>query len=136
MSENAEKAAAIYEKELISFFDLARGNWPRLDLALLGLGEDGHTASLFPGDAVLREANQLVATVFRKDVSPPQRITVTLPVINHASVIFFLVSGREKAQILKTVLEGNERQLPAQQVNPLNGEVLWFTDQPAASALK
>ena len=131
-----ETAAAVYEKELASFFDLRNGECPRFDLILLGLGQDGHTASLFPGDPALSETNRLVAAVSQKEIDPAERITVTLPVINHAAVIFFLASGREKSQALKTALEGKGRQLPAQQVNPPNGEVWWFADQPAASLLR
>lgn len=131
-----ETAAAVYERELASFFNLRNGEYPRFDLILLGLGQDGHTASLFPGDSALFETDRLVARVSQKEMDPSERITVTLPVINHAAVIFFLTSGREKSQVLQTVLEGKEGQLPAQKVNPIEGEVWWFADQPAVSALK
>jgi len=131
-----EIAAEHYEEELASFFKLKKGEFPRFDLALLGLGSDGHTASLFSGHPALLEARRLVVPVFQKNIDPPQRITVTLSLINEAETIFFLVSGHEKAAVLKTVLEGQrDTILPAQRVKPSRGEIFWYTDQAAAARL-
>ena len=129
------QAAARYERELQSFFRV-KSKPPCFDLILLGLGKDGHTASLFPGDPALSEKERWVVPVMRKEADPPQRITVTLPVINQAEDVFFLVSGVEKAAILKRVLEGKSQDLlPAQRVQPSHGKVLWVADQAAASLL-
>lgn len=112
-------------------------DWPRFDLVLLGLGEEGHTASLFPGSPVLGEERRLTAAPW----VPAQhtfRITVTPPVLNHAAVVMFLVSGEAKAAAVAAVLEG-ERQpevYPAQAVAPAAGRVIWLLDRAAASRLR
>ncbi|MBI4431473.1 MAG: 6-phosphogluconolactonase, partial [Candidatus Omnitrophica bacterium] len=130
--ENPEISAAFYEKELVSSFNLKNGEWPHFDLILLGLGNDGHVASLFPGSPELLLTNRLAVPVVGEKIEP-SRVTVTLPLINQAEFIFLLISGREKAEILKAVLEGaGNNSLPVQKVNPQDGEVLWFTDQSAA----
>lgn len=109
---------------------------PRFDLILLGLGRDGHTASLFPGSPALTEYLRWVLPQ-QAEADPPWRITLTLPVINAAAEVIFLVSGREKAPILRQVLRGPEdlRALPAQAVQPAGGDVIWLADGPAASLL-
>jgi 6-phosphogluconolactonase len=109
---------------------------PRFDLILLGLGLDGHTASLLPGSPALTEYLRWVLPQ-ETEVDPRWRITLTLPVINAAAEVIFLVSGREKAQILRRVLREKEdlRALPAQAVQPARGDVIWLADGPAASLL-
>jgi 6-phosphogluconolactonase len=110
---------------------------PQLDLVLLGLGEDGHTASLFPGTAALHDQTHLV-TVGHAPKGVTLRLTLTLGVINRASVILFLVTGSTKAQIVRRVLEPRtnaDRQLPAALVNPDQGRLIWLLDQSAASEL-
>lgn len=131
-------AAQIYESELRT--DLSARvdpgvDLPRFDLILLGLGLDGHTASIFPGSPSLTEYLRWVLAQQAPDGS--WRLTLTLPVINAASEVLFLVSGREKAQILRRVLRGEEdlRALPAQAVQPVNGDVIWLLDASAASLL-
>ena len=123
MSENpnAAEAAEQYEKAVP----------PRLDLILLGLGTDGHTASIFPGSEVLHETKRLVAAPWVEKLKA-YRITMTLPLINNAASVVFLVSGAEKAEIVKEVLQGPKR-YPAQEVRPTNGELMWMLDQEAAS---
>lgn len=131
--KSPEASAASYEAILRRHFGDAR---PRFDLALLGLGEDGHTASLFPGSPVLDEQSRLVSAV-----SPSgqelHRVTVTVPVLNDASVVAFLVSGSAKAAALKAVLEGarEPRRLPAQLIQPSRGRLLWLVDRAAAASL-
>jgi len=121
-------AARRYEKELHGFF--APGP-PVFDLVLLGLGGDGHTASLFPGDPALRERDRWVAAV-RKPGEDFARLTLTLPLLNRAAQILFLVSGGGKAAILAKVLEGPPGRLPAQLVAAGAAEVCWLVDRAAA----
>lgn len=126
-----EQAAANYEVELERVF----GGPPRFDLILLGMGRDGHTASLFPHTPALRERTRRAVANFYAPVEPPWRITLTLPVINAAGVIF-LVSGADKAETLRQVLEGEYKpdDLPAQLVRPAGGS-LWLVDTAAARLL-
>jgi 6-phosphogluconolactonase len=129
-------AAALYEQELRSFFAPSVGQFPKFDLVLLGLGADGHTASLFPGSEALRERTRLVVAPMVTKLGV-HRITLTLPVINNARAVMFLVSGGQKAETLARALEGGERgeKLPAQLVRPRDGTVLWLVDRAAAHML-
>ncbi len=124
-------SASLYEKELARFFALKPHEFPRFDLVLLGLGQDGHTASLIPDDPALHESAHLAVEVEAKGY-PEKRVTLTLPVLNQAHAVFFLVSGPDKAQVLQKIIEGKNN-FPAGQVNPQHGEVTWFLDQQAAS---
>ncbi len=128
---NAAQAASDYEQTLI---ETTQQSLPRLDLILLGLGTDGHTASIFPGSEVLHETKQLVVAPWVEKFQT-YRITMTLPLLNNGASIVFLVSGSEKAKIVKEVLEGSEK-YPAQAVKPTNGELLWMLDEDAASEIK
>jgi 6-phosphogluconolactonase len=138
-SENpdASMAAGAYERLLREFFRLGEGQFPRFDLTFLGLGPDGHTASLFPGTKALNEQRRLVVSnwvgKFYTD-----RITMTAPVFNHAACVVFLVGGEDKAAPLKAVLEGDYEplQLPAQLISPREGRLLWIVDSSAARLLK
>jgi 6-phosphogluconolactonase len=126
----AEDAARRYESMLQETYgaptlDPAR---PLFDLVLLGLGSDGHTASLLPGEPILEERERWVAAVSHG--RPETRITMTYPVIESSRRVAFLVSGREKAAILRTIREGGSC-VPAARVQPV-GELLWFVDQAAA----
>lgn len=129
-------AAEKYERELISFFNLKTGQLPRLDCVLLGVGTDGHTASLFPGTQALKEKRRLVVANWVEKFQH-HRITMTVPVLNHAAQVIFLVSGQEKAEVLKQILEGDYRPdlLPAQRVRPVDGKLLWLVDAAAGSYL-
>lgn len=126
-------AADEYEALLRRHFE---SHMPSFDLIMLGCGKDGHTASIFPGSGVLREGKRLVAAV-RGDKTGPDRITMTLPLINYARKIIFLVYGSEKASIVREVLEGGGkgRNLPAAEVDPPHGRVQWLLDLEAASLL-
>ena len=127
---DAQKAADEYEQTLI---EQTRQSLPRLDLILLGLGADGHTASIFPGSEVLKETQRLIAAPWVEKLNT-HRITMTLPLLNNGASVLFLVSGAEKAGIVKEVLEGSEK-YPAQAVQPTNGELLWMLDKDAASQI-
>ncbi len=112
------------------------GQIPALDLNLLGMGEDGHTASLFPGTPALREKKRLIVAVSAKGI-PEKRITFTFPLINHSRNIFFVIAGASKAQVLKRVLSSERTNplLPIQKVHAKKGKMTWFLDQSAASEL-
>jgi 6-phosphogluconolactonase len=129
-----ERAARVYVKELEGFFC---GPRTRFDLVLLGLGEDGHTVSLFPQSAALQETERLVVAVeARYGDRPAYRVTLTLPAINTARQVWFLVMGQTKAEIVQAVLEGRAQGLPAQQVQPMAGQLTWLLDAAAASQLE
>lgn len=132
---DAEVAAAEYEQELVNFFHLRNHDWPRFDLIFLGLGEDGHTASLFPGSKALAETSRRVAANWVEKFKA-FRITLTFPVLNHAAEVVFLASGTGKAEILSEVLRPGARKYPAQSVQPENGRLLWLLDQDAGSLLR
>ena len=133
---DAAAAAAAYEQTLRTFFQLQPGEFPHFDLILLGMGPDGHTASLFPGTKALEEKSRLVVANWVEKFKT-HRITFTLPVLNAALNVAFLVSGTDKADALKQVLEGNApgEQYPSKLVNPQNGKLLWLLDRAAASGL-
>ncbi len=126
------QAAREYEAELKAAF---RSPQPAFDLVLLGLGEDGHTASLFPGSTALKHKKHWVTAVEHHRPPPPlvTRITLTLPVLNAAREAWFLVSGGGKANILRRILdtEGETDLLPAQQVQPVSGELVFLVDKAA-----
>ncbi|HEY1161096.1 MAG TPA: 6-phosphogluconolactonase [Terracidiphilus sp.] len=131
-----EVAAGRYESELRNTFRLEGAESPRFDLIALGMGDDGHTASLFPHTEAIHELNRLVAAnhVPQKDT---WRITLTWPVINHASSVFFLIAGADKAAILKEVLTGpcDVDRLPSQLIWPASGILTLILDKAAAALL-
>jgi len=134
---DAERVAEEYAWTLRSDFDLEGAELPRFDLVLMGLGADGHTASLFPGSEAVRERSRLVIAPWVRSLGV-YRITLTAPVFNHAALALFLVSGEEKAEALKTVLEGDFQpdRFPAQIVRPEDGRLLWLVDRAAARCLR
>jgi 6-phosphogluconolactonase len=124
-----EEAAERYENDIRAFFGPES---PQLDWTFLGLGEDGHVASLFPGsDALLAPGDRLVLPVFGSAKPPPVRLTMTLDLINQSREIHFLVFGRRKREILRKVLEGDGT-LPAQRVAPIAGAPIFWADREAA----
>jgi 6-phosphogluconolactonase len=132
-----QEAAVDYENELRRFFQAAVNAVPRFDLILLGLGEDGHTASLFPGSAALNEHNRLVATVYVQRLKA-HRLTLTLPVTNAAAQVTFLIAGQSKSAIVQKLLwvDSGGAELPAGKVRPANGHVVtWLVTQDAAAEL-
>lgn len=135
--DEPEQAARQYEERIRKEFGGSAGAWPRFDLILLGLGEDGHTASLFPGTAALNERQRLVVPN-QAPQGTRQRLTFTLPLINQARTVLFLVSGKGKAPVLRSVLEdpaADPRTYPAKLVSPEEGRLIWFLDRAAASGL-
>jgi len=126
--------ASLYEDELRTFFNAA--SWPRFDLVLLGMGDDGHTASLFPGTKALAERQAWVVANWVEKVGA-FRITLTAPAINHAANIAFLVTGATKAERLLEVLRGalDPEKLPSQLIQPLDGSLFWLVDKAAAGRL-
>jgi 6-phosphogluconolactonase len=104
---------------------------PRFDLIHLGLGEDGHTASLFPGDPALEEQRALVAAVHHAPKPPPERLTLTLPVLNAARAVLFMAQGASKSEALSRVLR-RDPALPASRVQPVAGELHFIVDQASA----
>jgi 6-phosphogluconolactonase len=137
-TENPDAGAVAdnYEKTVRKFFQLAPDAVPSFDLILLGMGPDGHTASLFPGTAALHEKTRLAVANW-VDKLKTNRLSLTLPVLNAARYVAFLVSGTDKAAVLRSVLEENVPgdQYPAKLVQPKNGKVIWFLDRAAASSL-
>jgi 6-phosphogluconolactonase len=134
-ADDPEAAAVEYGQRLSQVFETRRGELPRFDLILLGMGVDGHTGSLFPGSPVLKEVFRTVAAVHAAAASIPQRFTFTLPVINAAARVMFLVSGAEKAKVLKTVLKEPTCGLPAALVRPTDGRLTWLLDRAAAALI-
>ena len=131
-----EKEARRYAGEIKNTFPATDHGWPQFDWILLGIGSDGHTASLFPGSPVLQEKSALCAVAVQPD-SNQQRITFTLPLINHARRITFLVTGESKAGMVSGILKQTTayRQLPAAQVQPERGYVEWYLDSMAAAMI-
>ena len=131
-----ELAANRYESELRNTFRIEGAESPRFDLVALGMGDDGHTASLFPHTEALREITRLVTAnhVPQKDT---WRITLTWPVIDHASSVFFLIAGEDKAAVLKEVLTGprDPERLPSQLIWPASGILTFILDKAAAALL-
>jgi 6-phosphogluconolactonase len=129
-----ERAASSYEETLLTFF---KSPLPEFDLILLGLGDNGHTASLFPYTPILKENKRLVKEVFIKELDM-FRISFTASLINNAAHILFLVTGNEKADILKTIFSGKKdpEKYPVELIKIKKGKPDWFLDKAAASQLK
>jgi 6-phosphogluconolactonase len=125
-------AAVEYEDELKNFFQTAPGAFPRFDLILLGLGEDGHTASLFPESDALQEAKRFVTANYVAKLNA-HRLTLTFPVLNHGAVVLFLVAGASKAPVVEEVLRDDEQaaRFPAVQVQPIDGRLIWLVTEDA-----
>jgi len=133
---NAEEVAQNYERALIKNFELEPNEFPKFDLILLGMGEDGHTASLFPKSKALKEETRITTANYVEKFDS-QRLTFTYPTINNAANILFLVAGEEKAATLKEVLEGDENitKYPAQGVHIDSGSFFWLIDKKAGELL-
>jgi 6-phosphogluconolactonase len=133
-SDDARRAAVVYETELRDRF--AGAAWPRFDLVLLGLGEDGHTASLFPDSEALEEKERWTVVVNAGDPRVP-RVTLTLPALNNAGAVLFVVAGVTKARSLARLVGPRQpHPLPAERVHPRRGEILVFADRAAATLLR
>ena len=130
-------AAALYAEELRRDFGLAWGQLPRFDLVYLGMGDDGHTLSLFPHTAALHAEGDRLVVANEVPKLGVNRITLTAPVVNNAANIAFLIAGPDKAAPLAAVLEGprDPGLYPSQLIHPTNGELYWFVDRAASSRL-
>jgi 6-phosphogluconolactonase len=129
-----EESAAAYEKILREYFKEGETTF---DLVLLGMGDDGHTLSLFPGMPVVHEQDAWVKAFFLP-AQDMYRITLTAPVVNNAACVIFMTTGTGKSLTLKSVIEGtfNPDKYPSQLIRPEDGELHWFVDEAAAGALE
>jgi len=129
-----EEAAEAYAADLSRSFQLSDGVMPQFDLVLLGVGEDGHTASLFPGGSALEETSRWVVAVPNAPKPPPNRISMTLPVINHAREVAVVAVGAGKEPVMTRVREQDVTKplLPIQRIHPAPGHLRWFLDSAAA----
>lgn len=134
--QDRDEAARRYAKELARVL-LAKGDeWPRLDVIFLGMGADGHTASLFPGSLALEVQSLWVVPNYVEKLQA-YRLTLTFPILNAAACIIFLVAGADKAETVRQVLDASTEpdKFPAQRIRPTNGEVCWYLDEAAAALL-
>lgn len=133
---DANRVAEEYERMLRDFFHPAPGTFPQFDLILLGMGPDGHTASLFPGTAALVEKSRFVVANW-VDKFKAYRITFTAPLINQAKVVEFVVAGSDKSSALHEVLEGSQpaEMFPSKLIRPVKGRLIWLVDKAAAASL-
>jgi 6-phosphogluconolactonase len=133
---DAEQAAREYEQALREYFKLKDGEYPRFDLVLAGMGNEGHTLSLFPGTKALHADRRIVVRNWIGKLYT-ERITLTGPAASNATQVIFMVAGADKAPALKAVLEGpyEPEQLPAQLLQPKNGKLLWLVDSAAGGIL-
>lgn len=132
-AENGDStaAAADYQSDIQTFFHAAPGTFPAFDLILLGMGPDGHTASLFPNTTALTETTKLVTSTWVEKLHT-DRITFTYPLINAAKAVLFLVTGADKAPVVKTILTSDAPQYPASNIRPTTGTLTWILDTAAA----
>jgi 6-phosphogluconolactonase len=134
--QDTERAALDYEQTLRAQFALKPGDHPRFDLMMLGMGNEGHTLSLFPGTTALRDNGRLVVRTWVGKLYT-ERITCTAPVANNSAAVLFMIAGADKAPALKAVLEGpyEPEQLPSQLIRPANGKLIFLVDSAAGGML-
>ncbi len=129
-----EKGASCYQREMMDFFGTGPDKTPIFDLILLGIGTDGHTASLFPGHRALHEGKKLISAV-KGGMPNVNRLSMTYPILNQAEEIVILAFGTEKAVIIEALLEKKQRGLPALEIQPKSGKLIWLLDRKAAGLL-
>ena len=129
-----EAAAAAYAEQLTGFFAVKENQPPRFDLIFLGLGEDGHTASLFPESSALTDTDRWVTATYVAKLKA-HRLTLTFPAINNAAQISFLIAGQSKAALVKSILTGQNSEAPAARIKPSHGKLTWFVTEDAAGDL-
>jgi 6-phosphogluconolactonase len=133
MSPN--EGAVHYQQEIIGFFKTGPHEIPAMDLILLGVGTDGHTASLFPGTPALKEEQRIISAV--KGGRPNvHRLTMTYPILNRGREVVFLVSGEKKAPVIQEIIEKKQKGLPALGIRPRSGKLTWLVDREAAALLR
>uniref|UniRef100_A0A914UII3 6-phosphogluconolactonase n=1 Tax=Plectus sambesii TaxID=2011161 RepID=A0A914UII3_9BILA len=132
---NAEACASNYEAHLRSWRPALKEGWPQFDLLLLGLGPDGHTCSLFPDHPLLKENKKWIAPIVDSPKPPKCRITITIPVVNHAFNVAFIATGENKASVVKSIVKDGSSEYPAGLVKPVSGNLHWFLDAGSASQL-
>nr|CAI5853492.1 unnamed protein product [Callosobruchus analis] len=130
----ADEAAVDYAQKILRCFP-GVANVPVFDLLLLGMGPDGHTCSLFPGHPLLEEKTKWIAPITDSPKPPPNRVTMTYPVLNHAKMCVFATAGKEKADMVRRILVEKE-DLPAGRVKPVAGKVMWILDKEAGMHIK
>lgn len=130
-----EEAAAAYQQEIVNFLPRTDG-WPVFDLIILGMGNDGHTASIFPHQMDLLESDQVCAVATHPE-SGQKRVTLTGRVLNNAKRVFFLVTGKSKAERVKEIINqlGKAKKLPASHIRPMHGKLAFYFDQGAATEI-
>jgi len=128
---DVEAAAKDYEDKLKSIMS----DKPQADLLLLGMGPDGHTCSLFPGHSLLEEKDKIVAFIKDSPKPPPERVTLTFPVLNNAKAVAFVSTGDGKKEMIKNILKDKNDAFPATRVKPTDGKLFWIIDKPAAACL-
>ncbi|KHN87788.1 6-phosphogluconolactonase [Toxocara canis] len=129
------KCAINYSELLRNCEPAIEDGWPVFDLLLLGIGPDGHTCSLFPDHPLLKNETDWVAAIEDSPKPPPRRITLTLPVLNHARHVAFICTGEGKAEVIRLIIKDQDKRLPAALVQPISGTLHWFLDEGAASKL-
>jgi len=142
ISVPVEEAAKKYQENLAKVAKVGGSSLPVFDLIILGMGPDGHTCSLFPGHELLDETRAWVASISDSPKPPPERITLTYPVLNAAKNVYFLAAGAEKKEMLvqaavtdDKLKELGSNAVPAARVRPKNGSLVWFVDEPAAEGI-
>ena len=128
------EGATHYQGEITGFFETASNKIPEFDLILLGIGTDGHTASLFPGTSALQEQKHLISAV-KGGMPNVNRLTMTYPILNQAREVVFLASGKGKAGIVQAIFEKKQPDLPALGIRPRPGKLTWLLDREAAKLL-
>jgi 6-phosphogluconolactonase len=134
LTDTPASAAVAYQKILEDFFLVTEDDFPVFDLVILGIGSDGHTASIFPEDRSALETRSWVVAV-KGGIPNVHRLTLSAPVLNHARNIVFLVAGSDKAEVVKTALTDPAAGLPAGRIQPANGRLRWILDRSAAARL-
>ncbi|VDO30429.1 unnamed protein product [Onchocerca flexuosa] len=132
--DDTVQCAKNYEEQIRHFIKDTEEGWPIFDLLLLGIGPDGHTCSLFPEHPLLRENVKWIAAIEDSPKPPPRRITLTLPVINHARYVAFISTGRNKGELIRGIINGQNSNFPAAMVKPKSGNISWFMDKEAFDA--
>ncbi|KAJ2478401.1 suppressor of los1-1 [Coemansia sp. RSA 2131] len=135
LTDSTQQVADDYLVKMQSVFSGAKTKFPEFDLVLLGIGPDGHTCSLFPNHPLLEERTKWVAPIDDSPKEPPHRITLTLPVVNHARRVAFVASGAGKTSTVRAIVDERNVHLPATHVAPVSGDTYWFLDHAAAKGL-